>query len=36
MSFELVPGAARAIELRARLEDARGPVSETWLSRWTP
>ncbi|MGV8932460.1 MAG: glucan biosynthesis protein [Luteimonas sp.] len=35
MSFELEPGAARAVELRARLVDARGPLSETWLYRWT-
>lgn len=36
MSFELDPGAARAIELRAWLEAATGRLSETWLSRWTP
>ncbi len=35
ISFELEPGDADAIELRARLEDERGPLSETWLSRWT-
>ena len=34
MSFELDPGDARVIELRARLHDARGPVTETWLYRW--
>lgn len=35
LSFELNPGDARAIELRAVMEDASGPVSETWLYRWT-
>lgn len=35
MSFELQPGDARVVELRAVLEDARGPLSETWLYRWT-
>jgi len=35
MAFELQPQDARAIELRAVLEDERGPVSETWLYRWT-
>ena len=34
MSFELEPGDARVSELRARLVDARGPLSETWLYRW--
>lgn len=34
MSFELVPGDARVSELRARLVDAQGPLSETWLYRW--
>lgn len=36
VSFELEPGDARAVELRARLEDDSGVLSETWLSRWTP
>lgn len=35
MSFELQPGDARAIELRAVLEDSDGALSETWLYRWT-
>lgn len=35
ISLELAPGAATVIELRARLEDASGALSETWLSRWT-
>ena len=35
MSFELLPGTAEVIELRARLLDGDGaPLSETWLSRW--
>ncbi|HLT43596.1 MAG TPA: glucan biosynthesis protein G [Luteimonas sp.] len=35
MSFDLAPGAAGVVELRARLLDAGGePLSETWLSRW--
>ncbi|MFC3716462.1 glucan biosynthesis protein [Luteimonas soli] len=34
MSFELDPGGARVSELRARLVDANGPLSETWLYRW--
>ncbi|MBP0445191.1 glucan biosynthesis protein G [Roseomonas sp. SSH11] len=35
-SFELVPGNERLIELRALLRDEGGPLSETWLFRWTP
>ncbi|WP_242112740.1 glucan biosynthesis protein [Luteimonas aquatica] len=34
LSFELQPGEARAAELRARLFDGKGPLSETWLYRW--
>ncbi|MGJ4729691.1 glucan biosynthesis protein [Luteimonas sp. SDU101] len=35
MSFELLPGAAEVVELRARLLDGGGEaLSETWLSRW--
>lgn len=34
MSFELAPGDAPVAELRARLIDAQGPLSETWLYRW--
>src|SRR3546814_17431727 len=34
MSFELESGGARVSELRARLVDAQGPLSETWLYRW--
>lgn len=35
MSFELRPQGDAAIELRALLRDARGPLSETWLYRWS-
>lgn len=36
MSFELQPGQATAVELRAVLRDAAGAaLSETWLYRWT-
>ncbi|MGO4777434.1 glucan biosynthesis protein, partial [Lysobacter sp. 2RAB21] len=35
VSFELQPGDARTVELRAVLEDGAGPLSETWLYRWT-
>ncbi len=36
VSFELTPGNARLVELRARLMDGDQPMSETWLYRWTP
>lgn len=35
LGFELVPGDERSIELRAVLGDTRGPLTETWLYRWT-
>ncbi len=35
LAFELQPGNERSIELRAVLGDAAGPLSETWLYRWT-
>lgn len=35
VSLQLQPGDARAVELRVVLEDAAGPLSETWLYRWT-
>ena len=35
-SFELDPRGAPVCELRARLVDDQGPLSETWLYRWTP
>jgi periplasmic glucans biosynthesis protein len=36
ISFEMDPGGENAIELRLLLEGADGPLSETWLYRWTP
>lgn len=36
VGFELLPGQAPAVEMRLWLEGARGRLSETWLSRWTP
>ncbi|MGO4220905.1 glucan biosynthesis protein [Lysobacter sp. TAF61] len=35
LAFELQPGAERSIELRAVLGDQSGPLTETWLYRWT-
>lgn len=35
-SFELDTQGAPVVELRARLVDDQGPLSETWLYRWTP
>lgn len=35
VAFELDPGQERSVELRMRLEDARGALSEIWLYRWT-
>ena len=35
ISFELVPGRETAIELHGRLTDGSGPLTETWLYRWT-
>jgi len=36
MSFELIPGKEREIELMAHLRGAGGRLSETWLYRWNP
>jgi glucans biosynthesis protein len=36
ISFELAPGGARAVELRAQLMTEDKPLSETWIYRWTP
>jgi glucans biosynthesis protein len=33
--FQLVPGSARLVELRAALKLGERPISETWLYRWT-
>ncbi|HEY5802109.1 MAG TPA: glucan biosynthesis protein G [Lysobacter sp.] len=35
LAFELQPGNERSVELRAVLGGASGPLSETWLYRWT-
>jgi glucans biosynthesis protein len=35
MSFELAPGDAKVVELRAQLMADDTPVSETWIYRWT-
>ncbi len=35
LSFELGPGTATSVELRALLRDASGPLTETFLYRWT-
>ncbi|SFK77475.1 glucan biosynthesis protein [Lysobacter sp. cf310] len=35
VAFELDPGQERSIEMRMRLEDAGGALSEIWLYRWT-
>ncbi|WP_157062592.1 glucan biosynthesis protein [Pseudoxanthomonas dokdonensis] len=36
ISFELTPQHGKDVELHARAHDDRGPLSETWLYRWTP
>nr|WP_283254744.1 glucan biosynthesis protein G [Luteimonas galliterrae] len=36
MSFEVDAGGQADAELRARLVDAKGALSETWLYRWNP
>jgi glucans biosynthesis protein len=35
VAFELQPGSARTVELRAALERSGRPASETWMYRWT-
>lgn len=35
VAFELRPGGARMIELGCTVSDQDGPVTETWLYRWT-
>ena len=35
LSFELMAGTARSAELRALLKGPDGPLTETWLFRWT-
>jgi glucans biosynthesis protein len=34
MSFEVDSAGQSEVELRARLKDGQGPLSETWLYRW--
>ena len=34
--FEMRPGDAKLVEMHCRLVDDKGPISETWLYRWTP
>jgi glucans biosynthesis protein len=36
MSFELEPGGARSVEMRARLMNGDALLSEAWMYRWTP
>jgi glucans biosynthesis protein len=36
VSFQLVPGSEKAIELRAQLLRGDDPLSEVWMNRWTP
>jgi periplasmic glucans biosynthesis protein len=36
VSFDLDPGSENAAELRLLLEGPEGPLTETWLYRWTP
>jgi glucans biosynthesis protein len=36
VAFDLEPGSESAVELRLVLEGADGPLTETWLYRWTP
>ena len=35
-TFELAPGNQRLVELRVLMKDDAGPLTETWLFRWTP
>ena len=35
VSFELVPGGTRSVELRLQLKANETIVSEAWLYRWT-
>jgi len=36
VSFQLVPGSEKAVELRAQLLRGDDPLSEAWMNRWTP
>ena len=35
LSFQLVQGSEKLVELHARLMDGDDPLTETWLYRWT-
>jgi len=35
VAFELAPGDAKSVELRAELRQGQMPLAETWLYRWT-
>ncbi len=35
LSFELAPGDAKSVEMRAQLMNADLPLSEVWIYRWT-
>lgn len=35
LAFSFIPQGAKLAELTARLDGPNGPLSETWLSRWT-
>jgi len=35
LSFQLVQGSEKLIELHARLTDGETPLTELWLYRWT-
>ncbi|MBN4668616.1 glucan biosynthesis protein, partial [Pandoraea nosoerga] len=35
LAFELAPGSAKVIDLRASLQAGGRIVSEVWLDRWT-
>jgi glucans biosynthesis protein len=36
ITFEFYPGSARIAELHCLLAGEQGPLSETWIYRWTP
>ena len=35
LSFQLVQGSEKLVELHARLMDGETPLTETWIYRWT-
>jgi glucans biosynthesis protein len=36
VSFQLLPGSDKSVELRAQLLRGEDPLSEVWMDRWTP